>query len=256
MKRILLLAAAILAPFLWSSAHAQLSNAKVATDCASTTYPNGTTRQIVITTAGLICTSASATGTFTDAATGTTGNAVPAAASYTGINVAGNTRGWTGVNPSGSIFAGQIDLASVAGATVATGHGTAAGAIRVELPTDGTGILSLAPSTVSTVAITPVVSSALEASHVLKASAGNLYRVAVTSGALGGYLLVFNATTAPGDGAVTPILCRALPANASLEVDHAIIPDRYSTGITAVFSTTGCFTKTASATATFDAEVQ
>lgn len=33
------------------------------------------------------------------------------------------------------------DITKVAGATVATGHGTASGAIRVELPTDGTGVV-------------------------------------------------------------------------------------------------------------------
>lgn len=71
-----------------------------------------------------------------------TGSAVPANALYHGVNVGGNIRGWTAVNPSGSIFAGQVDLASVAGSTIAQGHGTAAAAIRVELPTDGTGLVS------------------------------------------------------------------------------------------------------------------
>lgn len=36
------------------------------------------------------------------------------------------------------------NIAQVAGATVATGHGTAAGSLRVELPTDGTGVVGLA----------------------------------------------------------------------------------------------------------------
>lgn len=73
----------------------------------------------------------------------TIGSAVPSTGLYNGINVAGTLRGWTGVNPSGSIYAAQIDLASVAGATVATGNGTASGAIRVALPTDGTGVVGL-----------------------------------------------------------------------------------------------------------------
>lgn len=50
-----------------------------------------------------------------------TGSAVPANGLYTGINVAGNLRGPTGVNPSGSVFATQVDLASVAGTTALTG---------------------------------------------------------------------------------------------------------------------------------------
>jgi len=41
-----------------------------------------------------------------------------------------------------------VDLNKVAGASVATGHGTASGAIRVELPTDGTGVV--VPSNTST----------------------------------------------------------------------------------------------------------
>lgn len=37
----------------------------------------------------------------------------------------------------------DVNLTKVGGATVATGHGTAAGTIRVELPTDGTGVVGL-----------------------------------------------------------------------------------------------------------------
>jgi len=40
----------------------------------------------------------------------------------------------------------STNIAQVAGATVATGHGTAAGALRVELPTDGTGVVNSAQS--------------------------------------------------------------------------------------------------------------
>jgi hypothetical protein len=45
---------------------------------------------------------------------------VPADADYGGVNVAGTLRGTTGVNPSGSIYAQQVDLASVAGTTTVT----------------------------------------------------------------------------------------------------------------------------------------
>lgn len=71
-----------------------------------------------------------------------TGSAVPADADYQGVNVGGTLRGRTAVNPSGSVYAAQTDLSSVAGTIVATGHGTAAGSIRVELPTDGTGVIA------------------------------------------------------------------------------------------------------------------
>ncbi len=56
----------------------------------------------------------------------------------------------------------SVNLAQVAGATVATGHGTAAGALRVELPTDGTGIVGLAAGSaligqVATIAPVPAI---------------------------------------------------------------------------------------------------
>jgi hypothetical protein len=51
----------------------------------------------------------------------TTGSAVPGNALYIGLNgPSGNIRGWTAVNPSGSIYAGQVDLASIAGTTAVT----------------------------------------------------------------------------------------------------------------------------------------
>lgn len=74
-------------------------------------------------------------GSSGNAAASATGSAVPADADYVGLNVAGTLRGATGVNPSGSIFAQQVDLASVAGNTVAT---AASGIAKVGL-TDGSG---------------------------------------------------------------------------------------------------------------------
>lgn len=59
-------------------------------------------------------------GGGSNSAASATGSAVPANAGYTGINVAGTLRGMTGVNPSGSIYAGQVDIASIAGTTAVT----------------------------------------------------------------------------------------------------------------------------------------
>jgi collagen type VII alpha len=47
----------------------------------------------------------SISGTFTPASDGATGSAVPADASYIGVNIGGNLRGITGVNPAGSVYA-------------------------------------------------------------------------------------------------------------------------------------------------------
>jgi hypothetical protein len=127
------------------------------------------------------------------------------------------------------------------------------GKVGIDQTTDvTTNGVEVAPTAGSAAGITPIVSAAAESSHVLKASAGNLYSVYVTTGATAGYLMVFNATSAPADGAVTPIECAAVPASSTTSVSYLPGPmGVFSTGITAVFSTTGCFTKTASATAFF-----
>lgn len=100
-------------------------------------------------------------------------------------------------------------------------------------------------------------SASAESSHVFKATAGNLYDLYVTIGATAGFLMVFDAASAPTDGAVTPKDCIQVPASTTQSLfTGGTGPEVYSTGIVAVFSTTGCFTKTASATAFFHARVQ
>lgn len=104
---------------------------------------------------------------------------------------------------------------------------------------------------------TPVVSSALEGSHILKAGPGTLYALYVVNGASAGYLMTFNSTTVPADGAVTPIECVPVAASSYQFINFAPQPPEfYSLGIVAVFSTSGCFTKTISATAFFHGIVQ
>jgi hypothetical protein len=81
--------------------------------------------------------SGTVSGTFTPASDGVTGFAIPADASYTGVNVGGNLRGQTGVNPSGTVYAAQTDIASIAGTTADTNSGNkSAGTLRVVLATD------------------------------------------------------------------------------------------------------------------------
>ena len=100
------------------------------------------------------------------------------------------------------------DITKVAGAAVATGHGTAAGSVRVELPTDGTGVVGLAAGsnvigkctvdqttsgTTNAVVPIPITGAApalsngplatLTASVNVKASAGNVYGIAYANGA-------------------------------------------------------------------------
>lgn len=113
--------------------------------------------------------------------------------------------------------------------------------------------------------IIPVVSAAAEGSHVFCDATGtapvrkvpcSLRSLYVTTGAAAGYLMVFNAIAAPADGAVTPRVCIAVPALTSASLDFGTTSSSYNTGLTAVFSTTGCFSKTISATAFFSARLQ
>lgn len=96
-------------------------------------------------------------------------------------------------------------------------------------------------------AITPVVSASLEASHVLKASAGNVYSVYASNltGGAAGFLVLINATSAPVDGAITPLACAPFSGGVA-QINYAGLPPAvFSTGITAVVtSATTCFTKT------------
>jgi hypothetical protein len=63
--------------------------------------------------------------------------------------------------------AAKCDISSINGTTTPTGHGTAAGALRVELPTDGTGLVNAAQSgawnigTVTTVTAVTAITNAL-----------------------------------------------------------------------------------------------
>jgi hypothetical protein len=104
----------------------------------------------------------------------------------------------------------------------------------------------------------PVVSTATEATRVLKASAGNLLSLTTTIGATSGWVMVFDATSAPADGTVTPKFCRYIKSDGTAGATSLAwsSPLTFATGISVAFSSTGCFTKTASATAYFSGQVQ
>lgn len=151
-------------------------------------------------------------------------------------------------------------IAVVITATLGSGFAVpdlTSGGVPLTNTTPGALDVTVLPSSTAGSGITRVVSASAESNHVLKASAGNLYGVYVTTGNTAGYLMVFNATSAPGDGAVTPNECLWAPANSTTFLNfNPGPPSTYSTGITAVFSSTGCFTKTASATAFFAGSVK
>lgn len=101
-------------------------------------------------------------------------------------------------------------------------------------------------------AATEVVSSAAEGSHVICSAACRLYHLSVTTGASAGYVLIYDATSAPVDGAVTPALCYTAGASSTLGVSFGDIPADFAVGLAVVFSTgASCFAQTTSSTAYF-----
>lgn len=130
---------------------------------------------------------------------------------------------------------------SIQGAT-ATGLGVTA---VHTAPTSAAGAALLSTQTA-------VAASALAA----KSGAGNLYGFSGVA-TVTGYFLVFDATAAPADGTVTPKKCYPYPtANSSFAISWGTTPMHFSTGLTVAFSTTGCFTKTASTTAFLAADYE
>ena len=91
---------------------------------------------------------------------------------------------------------------------------------------------------------------------IAKASSGLLNGFSATSGASNGYVLIFDSATVPSDGPVTPKLCYILPAYSTTGASWINNPVNFVNGITLVFSTTGCFSKTISNTGFFSAQVQ
>lgn len=132
-----------------------------------------------------------------------------------------------------------------------------AGVVPLTCDTSGLNCRPVAqgPSAAAAAGIVPVVTTSDAASAlVVCASACNLYGFTAKS-TVAGFFIVLNATSAPADGAVTGMLtCIAYPTlGAQATFDAGAAPIRAGTGVTIVFSTTGCYTKTASATATISA---
>jgi hypothetical protein len=98
--------------------------------------------------------------------------------------------------------------------------------------------------------------AAVSAGFVLRAGATNLAGLSVTTGGTAGYVMLFDATAVPADGAVTPTRCLPIAANTGLDLNFRGSPLRFDNGVVVVFSSTGCFTKTGSATAYLAGDIQ
>lgn len=123
--------------------------------------------------------------------------------------------------------------------------------------------VTVQPASTSTVAV-PIVpaaaSQALASNQVLKASAGNLYSFEVsadsTLSSAAWWIMIFDATSLPIDGAVTPAKCYAMPSGATGFNAAFSYPIRFTTGIVIGVSTNGCFTKAASTHAFISGDAQ
>lgn len=107
---------------------------------------------------------------------------------------------------------------------------------------------------------TKVSTTVLAANLVVDATAGHLTSFDVsadsTLSASAWWVIIYDATTAPGDGTVTPAKCYAMPLGATSISAAFPIPVTFTTGITIGVSTTGCFAKTASTHAFISGDFQ
>ena len=107
------------------------------------------------------------------------------------------------------------------------------------------------PNSLAVTGVAPVsTANSSQTSLILKNSAGNLYDLNVTTGSTAGYVEVFNSSTVPSTGTVSPALCFSLAANSTLILAWHSSPLYFSNGIVVVFSSAStCATYTASSTA-------
>ena len=104
--------------------------------------------------------------------------------------------------------------------------------------------------------ITPINSTALEASHIITAGPGSLASLTITD-TTAEYILIMNSATLPANGAVTLLFP---PIKVGANTTTMVVfpnPLRASAGITVCNSSTGTFTKTiGGSTCIFSAQLQ
>jgi hypothetical protein len=112
--------------------------------------------------------------------------------------------------------------------------------------------IARADTQVSPTHVTPQATQAVSTSVVVPQGVLFIHGASITTGGSAGYFMIMNAAADPGNGTVKPIKCVVVAANATVTVTAD--PDTawdFPLGVVLVFSTTGCFTETQSATAFF-----
>lgn len=167
------------------------------------------------------------------------------------------TGGVTQLRGAGAVGTGSERIA--VGQDVTTIAGSAPGTAAAP----SANVLSAVPvaSAASVAGVAPVFSASVETGHVIKASAGNLYSLSATANstlsAAAWAIMVFNSTTVPAAGAVTPVWCMLLPAGSTGYSGAFPTPLYLSTGISIAVSVgQTCFTKVDSANGFISANAQ
>jgi hypothetical protein len=90
---------------------------------------------------------------------------------------------------------------------------------------------------------------------VLKAGTAIVSGLNVVSAATAGYALLLDSATIPADGAVLPVFCLPVATNTGISTRFTT-PLYLQNGATLLFSSTGCFTKTAVAASFLSGDIQ
>jgi hypothetical protein len=118
-------------------------------------------------------------------------------------------------------------------------------------PAGGCPVVNL-PTSIAASTLTSVTCGSAVSSCVLKNAQGNFYGTyAECTSAC--WLMVFNSTSAPSNGATTAgtgsgnlVECVDVPANSARSITYPVLPVNYSAGITVAISSTACATLTLS----------
>jgi hypothetical protein len=110
--------------------------------------------------------------------------------------------------------------------------------------------VSIVASSSSMVGVSYVANSTSATNLVAKASPGNLYDADLQS-SINGFLMIFDATSVPSDGVVSPVHVIPVASGQIAGTDFHNLPEVYLVGICMCVSTTGGFTKTTPGSGTF-----